>query len=72
MKVILDEQLDPLSAAVLNVARERHGCAFVSLRDLTPPDTRDIDVPNICRRNDAVALATADAFGSGRLREEFG
>ncbi len=65
MKIILDEQLDPLSAAVLNVARERHGCTFISLRDLTPPGTEDIDVPRVCRRNDAVALATADVKDFG-------
>lgn len=65
MKVILDEQPDPLSATILNAARERHGCTFVSLRDLTPPGTQDIDVPRICRENDALALAAADVKDFG-------
>jgi predicted nuclease of predicted toxin-antitoxin system len=60
VNIILDEQLDPRSAAVLNVVEDRHGCTFVSLRDLAPPKTPDIEIPNICRQNNAVALMTAD------------
>jgi predicted nuclease of predicted toxin-antitoxin system len=65
VKIILDEQLDPRSAAVLNVIEDRHGCTFVSLRDLAPPRTQDIEIPNICRQNDAVALVTADVKDFG-------
>jgi predicted nuclease of predicted toxin-antitoxin system len=65
VKIILDEQLDPRSAAVLNVIEDRHGCAFVSLRDLAPPKTQDIEIPDICRRNSAVALVTADVKDFG-------
>lgn len=65
MKIILDEQPDPKAAAVLNVMEERHGCAFVSLRDLAPPKTQDIEIPDICRRNGAVALVTADVKDFG-------
>jgi hypothetical protein len=57
--------LDPRSAAVLNVIEDCHGCAFVSLRDLAPPRTQDIEIPNICRQNDAVALVTADVKDFG-------
>ncbi len=65
MNIILDEQLDPRSAAVLNVIEDRHGCTFVSLRDLAPPKTPDIEIPNICRQNNAVALVTADVKDFG-------
>jgi len=65
VKVILDEQLDPRSATVLNVIEDRHGCTFVSLRDLAPPKTQDIEIPNICKRFDAVALVTADVKDFG-------
>lgn len=65
MKVVLDEQLDPVTAAVLNVTTHRHGCTFVSLRELAPPKTQDIDIPEICRRNAAVALVTADVKDFG-------
>jgi predicted nuclease of predicted toxin-antitoxin system len=65
VKIILDEQLDPRSAAVLNVIEDRHGCTFVSLRDLAPPRTQDIKIPHICRENDAVGLVTADVKDFG-------
>lgn len=65
MKVVLDEQLDPVTAAVLNVTTHRHGCTFVSLRDLAPPSTQDIEIPDICRANEAVALVTADVKDFG-------
>lgn len=69
MRVILDEQLDPALADVLNVLRKRHGCTFISLRHLAPPKTQDIEIPGICREHGAVALATADVkdFGAKRV-----
>jgi len=65
VKIILDEQLDPRSADVLNVMESRHGCTFVSLRNLAPPRTQDIEIPDICGRNSAVALVTADVKDFG-------
>jgi predicted nuclease of predicted toxin-antitoxin system len=69
VRVILDEQLDPTLANVLNVLRNRHGCEFVSLRDLAPPKTQDIEIPKICRDNGAIALVTADVkdFGAKKV-----
>lgn len=65
MKVVLDEQLDPVTATMLNVTTHRHGCTFISLRDLAPPSTQDIEIPDICRRHEAVALVTADVKDFG-------
>ncbi len=69
MRVILDEQLDPTLADVLNVLRSRHGCTFTSLRELAPPKTQDIEIPGLCRQHGAVALVTADVkdFGAKRV-----
>lgn len=69
MRIILDEQLDPTLADVLNVLRSRHGCTFVSLRQLAPPKTQDIEIPQICRDHEAEALVTADVkdFGAKRV-----
>jgi predicted nuclease of predicted toxin-antitoxin system len=69
VRIILDEQLDPTLANVLNVLRNRHGCEFVSLRDLAPPKTQDIEIPKICRDNGAIALVTADVkdFGAKKV-----
>ena len=69
MRIILDEQLDPTLADVLNVLRHRHVCNFVSLRDLAPPKTQDIEIPKICSDNGAVALVTADVkdFGAKKV-----
>ena len=69
MRIILDEQLDPTLADVLNVLRSRHGCSFMSLRDLAPPKTQDIEIPKICRENGAIALVTADVkdFGAKKV-----
>ena len=69
MRIILDEQLDPTLADVLNVLQKRHGCDFVSLRDLAPPKTQDIEIPKICRDNGAIALITADVkdFGAKKV-----
>lgn len=71
MKIILDEQLDPRSADVLNVMESRHDCTFVSLQDLAPPKTQDIEIPNICRQNSAVALVTADVKDFGAKTVHF-
>lgn len=69
MRIILDEQLDPTLADVLNVLRNRHGCTFVSLRELAPPKTQDIEIPKICKENGAAALVTADVkdFGAKKV-----
>ncbi len=69
MRIILDEQLDPTLADVLNVLRSRHGCTFVSLRHLAPPKTQDIEIPQICKLHGAAALVTADVkdFGAKRV-----
>jgi predicted nuclease of predicted toxin-antitoxin system len=69
VRIILDEQLDPALADVLNVLRNRHGCTFISLRHLAPPKTQDIEIPEICRNHGAVALGTADVkdFGAKRV-----
>lgn len=69
MRIILDEQLDPTLADVLNVLRNRHGCDFVSLRDLAPPKTQDIEIPKICSESGAIALVTADVkdFGAKKV-----
>ena len=69
MRIILDEQLDPTLADVLNVLRSRHGCSFMSLRDLAPPKTQDIEIPKICKENGAIALVTADVkdFGAKKV-----
>ena len=69
MRIILDEQLDPTLADVLNVLRSRHGCTFISLRHLAPPKTQDIEIPGICREHGAGALVTADVkdFGAKRV-----
>jgi predicted nuclease of predicted toxin-antitoxin system len=69
VRIILDEQLDPTLADVLNVLRSRHGCSFMSLRDLAPPKTQDIEIPKICRENGAIALVTADVkdFGAKKV-----
>ena len=69
MRIILDEQLDPTLADVLNVLQSRHGCSFVSLRELAPPKTRDIEIPELCREHGAVALVTADVkdFGAKKV-----
>lgn len=69
MRIILDEQLDPTLADVLNVLQSRHGCTFVSLRHLAPPKTQDIEIPGICKEQGAIALVTADVkdFGAKRV-----
>jgi predicted nuclease of predicted toxin-antitoxin system len=69
VRIILDEQLDPTLADVLNVLQSRHGCRFLSLRDLAPPKTQDIEIPEICRENGAIALVTADVkdFGAKKV-----
>jgi predicted nuclease of predicted toxin-antitoxin system len=69
VRIILDEQLDPKLADVLNVLRDRHGCDFMSLRDLAPPKTQDIEIPKICKDNAAIALLTADVkdFGAKKV-----
>ena len=69
MRIILDEQLDPTLADVLNVLQSRHGCTFVSLRELAPPKTQDIEIPELCREHGAVALVTADVkdFGAKKV-----
>jgi predicted nuclease of predicted toxin-antitoxin system len=69
VRLILDEQLDPTLAEVLNVLRSRHGCTFVSLRQLAPPKTQDIEIPRICKEHGAAALVTADVkdFGAKRV-----
>jgi len=69
VRIILDEQLDPTLADVLNVLRSRHGCSFMSLRYLAPPKTQDIEIPKICRENGAIALVTADVkdFGAKKV-----
>lgn len=69
MRIILDEQLDPALADVLNVLQHRHGCEFMSLRYLAPPKTQDIEIPDICREHEAMALVTADVkdFGAKRV-----
>jgi predicted nuclease of predicted toxin-antitoxin system len=69
VRIILDEQLDPTLADVLNVLQNRHGCEFISLRDLAPPKTQDIEIPSICREHGAAALVTADVkdFGAKRV-----
>lgn len=65
MRIILDEQLAPKLADALNVMEERHGCTFVSLRELAPPKTQDIEIPSICRRHEAMALVTTDVKDFG-------
>jgi predicted nuclease of predicted toxin-antitoxin system len=69
VRIILDEQLDPTLADVLNVLRDRHGCTFTSLRHLAPPKTQDIEIPLLCKEYGAVALVTADVkdFGAKRV-----
>jgi len=69
VRIILDEQLDPTLADVLNVLWSRHGCTFVSLRHLAPPKTQDIEIPGICNEHGAAALVTADVkdFGAKRV-----
>jgi predicted nuclease of predicted toxin-antitoxin system len=69
VRIILDEQLDPALADVLNILQKRHGCTFISLRHLAPPKTQDIEIPEICRNHGAVALGTADVkdFGAKRV-----
>lgn len=69
MRIVLDEQLDPKTAEVLNILSSRHGCTFQSLRDLVGPGTPDIQVPSVCRRAGAIALVSADVkdFGAKKV-----
>jgi hypothetical protein len=59
VKIMLDENLSPELAVKLNRNSGRHGCTFIPF----PPQdygASDGDVPNVCRREGAVALLTAD------------
>ena len=59
MRIMLDENLSPDLANKLNKNSGRYECTFVPF----PPQdygTPDEDVPGVCRRENAVALLTAD------------